>query len=136
MVMKDGMIMDTIVNALAILIQSLPRSISILGMYVVQVILSIIIPSGSGLAATTMPIMIPLSDVLEINRQVAVLTYQFGDGISNSFIPTAASCMGALSVAKISYEKWMKWSWPLIVGWLILGGIFCIIGMAINYGPF
>jgi len=41
-----------------------------------------------------------------------------------------------LSVAKISYEKWMKWSWPLIVGWLILGGIFCIIGMAINYGPF
>ncbi|NLL60321.1 MAG: putative basic amino acid antiporter YfcC [Tissierellia bacterium] len=136
MVMKDGMIMDTIVNALAILIQSLPRSISILGMYVVQVILSIIIPSGSGLAATTMPIMIPLSDVLEINRQVAVLTYQFGDGISNSFIPTAASCMGALSVAKISYEKWMKWSWPLIVGWLVLGGIFCLIGMAINYGPF
>lgn len=136
MVMKDGVIIDTIVNALAAIIQTLPRSISVLGMYVVQVILSIIIPSGSGLAATTMPIMIPLSDVLEINRQVAVLTYQFGDGISNSFIPTAASCMGALSVAKISYEKWMKWAWPLIAGWLILGGIFCIIGMMINYGPF
>ncbi len=136
MVMKDGVIIDTIVNTLAMIIQTLPRSISVLGMYIVQVILSIIIPSGSGLAATTMPIMVPLSDVLEINRQVAVLTYQFGDGISNSFIPTAASCMGALSVAKISYEKWLKWSVPLIIGWLILGGIFCMIGMAINYGPF
>lgn len=121
MVMKDGVILDTIVFGLSNTIQNLPRSLSVLGMYIVQVILSIVIPSGSGLAATTMPIMVPLSDVLEINRQVAVLTYQFGDGISNSFIPTAASCMGALSVVKISYEKWMKWSWPLIIAWLVLG---------------
>ena len=83
-----------------------------------------------------MPIMIPLSDVLEINRQVAVTAYQFGDGFTNSIIPTSAALMGVLSVAKIDYERWVKFLWPLMSIWLGIGAVFLIIANAINYGPF
>ncbi len=135
-VMQDGFIMDSIIHALAITIQNLPKAISVLGMYIVQVIINFFIPSGSGQAAATMPIMIPLSDVLEINRQVAVMSYQFGDGFTNSIIPTSAPLMAVLSIAKIPYEKWVKFLWPLMLIWLGLGALFLIVANAINYGPF
>lgn len=135
-VMQDGFIIDAIINGLASSIQNLPQSISVLGMYVVQVIINFFIPSGSGQAAATMPIMVPLSDVLGINRQISVMAYQFGDGFTNSIIPTSASLMGVLSVAKISYEKWVKFLWPLMLIWLGIGAIFLIIANIINYGPF
>lgn len=135
-VMQDGGIMDSIINGLAIAIQNLPKSISVLGMYATQVIINFFIPSGSGQAAATMPIMVPLSDVLEINRQVAVTAYQFGDGFTNSIIPTSAALMGVLSVAKIDYEKWVKWLWPLMTIWIGLGVVFLLIANMINYGPF
>ncbi len=135
-VMQDGLIMDTVIFSLSSLIQNLPGSITALGMYFVQVIINFFIPSGSGQAAVTMPIMVPLSDVLNINRQIVVLAYQFGDGITNSIIPTAASCMGALSVAKIPYEKWFRFLYPLCLIWIVIGGVTIIIASAMNYGPF
>ncbi|KPU27353.1 C4-dicarboxylate ABC transporter permease [Caloranaerobacter sp. TR13] len=135
-VMEDGLIIDSIINGLALAIKNLPKSISVLGMYVVQVIINFFIPSGSGQAAATMPIMAPLADVIGVNRQVAVTAYQFGDGFTNSIIPTSAALMGVLSIAKIKYEKWVKFLWPLMLMWLGLGAIFLIIANAINYGPF
>ncbi len=135
-VMQDGAIIDSIINGLALGIQSLPKAVAVLGMYVVQVIINFFIPSGSGQAAATMPIMVPLSDVLSINRQVAVMAYQFGDGFTNSIIPTSAALMGVLSVAKISYEKWFKFLWPLMLIWLATGVVFLLIANMINYGPF
>lgn len=135
-VMKDGLIIDSIINGLALAIKNLPKSISVLGMYVVQVIINFFIPSGSGQAAATMPIMAPLADVIGVNRQVAVTAYQFGDGFTNSIIPTSAALMGVLSIAKIKYEKWVKFLWPLMLIWLGLGAVFLIIANAINYGPF
>jgi len=135
-VMTDGKIIDAIINGLAQTISTLPQAISVVGMYIVQVIINFFIPSGSGQAAATMPIMIPLSDVLGINRQVAVMAYQFGDGFTNSIIPTSAALMGVLSVAKISYEKWVKFLWPLMLIWIGTGAVFLIIANLINYGPF
>ncbi len=135
-IMQDGSIIDSIINGLANGIQSMPKSVAVLGMYIVQVIINFFIPSGSGQAAATMPIMVPLSDVLNINRQVAVMAYQFGDGFTNSIIPTSAALMGVLSVAKISYEKWVKFLWPLMLIWIGIGGIFLIIANITNYGPF
>lgn len=135
-VMQDGAIIDAIINGLALGIQNLPKSVAVLGMYIVQVIINFFIPSGSGQAAATMPIMVPLSDVLTINRQVAVMAYQFGDGFTNSIIPTSAALMGVLSVAKISYEKWVKFLWPLMLIWIVIGGAFLFIANMINYGPF
>jgi len=135
-VMQDGLILDTIIYGLANAIQNLPQAISVLGMYAVQVIINFFIPSGSGQAAATMPIMIPLADVINVNRQVAVTAYQFGDGFTNSIIPTSATLMAVISLAGISYEKWVKFLWPLMVIWLGIGAGFLVVANAINYGPF
>ena len=135
-VMQDGMIIDSIINGMANAISTLPKSISVLGMYIVQVVINFFIPSGSGQAATTMPIMAPLADLIGVNRQIAVTAYQFGDGFTNSIIPTSAALMGVLSVAKISYDRWVKFLWPLMLIWLGTGAVFLVIANAINYGPF
>lgn len=135
-VMQDGAIIDSIVHALAVAIQTLPKSISILGMYIVQIIINFFIPSGSGQASATMPIMTPLADLIGVTRQTAVMAFQFGDGFTNSIIPTSAALMGYLSIGKIPYEKWFKFIWPLMLIWISSGAIFLIIANIIGYGPF
>lgn len=135
-IMEGSMIIDTIVYGLAGAISALPKAISAVGMLIVQSFLNLIIPSGSGLAATTMPIMAPLSDVIGVTRQTAVLGYQFGDGITNSIVPTSGVLLANLSIAKIKYEEWVKFVGPLMLLWTLLGCIFMVIAVAMNYGPF
>jgi len=135
-VLTETMLIDTMIYTLASLVSVLPNSISVLGMYAVQIVINFFIPSGSGQAAVTMPIMIPLADVLNINRQVAVLAYQFGDGFTNSIIPTSGTLMALLSIAKIPYQTWVRYVAPLIGIWVVIGGIFIFIANMINYGPF
>lgn len=135
-IMEDALILDTIVHGLSIMISALPKTISAIGMLLVQSFLNLIIPSGSGLAATTMPIMAPLADVIGVTRQTAVLAYQFGDGITNSLVPTSGVLLANLSLAKIKYEEWFKFVMPLMVLWTIMGCVFMIIAVMINYGPF
>ncbi|MBN2285567.1 MAG: AbgT family transporter, partial [Tissierellales bacterium] len=90
----------------------------------------------SGQAAATMPIMVPLADVLGISRQTAVLAYQFGDGFSNTIIPTASTLMATLAMAKISYDVWVKFYWKLFALWIIVGTVFIVIAANMPYGPF
>jgi len=135
-VMKEGLIIDTIIHSLAGMISALPTTVSAVGMYAVQVVINFFIPSGSGQAATTMPIMAPLADLVGITRQTAVLAYQYGDGFTNSIIPTSAVLMGYLSIANIPYERWFKWIAPLMALWLLSGCVFLVISVLINYGPF
>ena len=89
--------------------------------------LNFFIPSGSGQALTTMPLMVPISDLLDINRQITVLAFQYGDAISNVLFPTSAILMGALAVGKITYTQWLKFAWKIILAWVII----CCIGMSI-----
>lgn len=135
-IMEGSLIIDTVVYGLASVISQLPRTVSAIGMLIVQSFLNFFIPSGSGQAATTMPIMAPLADVIDLTRQTAVLAYQFGDGISNSIIPTSGVLMANLSIAKIKYEDWFKFVAPLILIWTLMAAVFMIIAVAINYGPF
>lgn len=135
-VMTNGMIIDSIVHALASFISILPRGIAAVAMMFVQAVINFFIPSGSGQAAATMPLMTPLCDVIGLTRQTAVLAYQFGDGFTNSIIPTSAVLMGNLSVAKISYDKWLKFIAPLMGIWLAICAVFMMIATIINYGPF
>lgn len=132
-IMEGSMVIDTIVYALASAISSLPKTISAVGMLIVQSLINFAIPSGSGQAATTMPIMAPLADVLHLTRQTSVLAYQFGDGISNSIIPTSGVLLANLSIAKIKYEQWVKFVAPLMLLWTGLAAIFMIIAVVINY---
>ena len=130
------MIIDTVIYYLSSIINVLPRTISVIGMYIVQVIVNFFVPSGTGQAAATMPIMVPLSDILGINRQVTVLAFQFGDGFTSSIIPTSGTLMALLAVAKIPYGKYVKFVAPLMGIWLLMGGIFVVVANAIHYGPF
>lgn len=127
-VMQDGQTLDTIINAIAEGISHWPSVLTVLGMFVFQSILNFFIPSGSGMAATTMPLMVPLSDLLGIDRQVAVLAYQYGDAITNSIIPTSGALMGYLAVARIPYELWVKFIWRLIILWSVIAAVALVIG--------
>ncbi len=135
-VLDDGHIMDSVINALAIVVGWLPASISAVGMLIVQTILNFIFASGSGQAATTMPILAPLGDILGVTRQVAVLAFQFGDGITNSISPIQPSLMAAIGLAGVPYEKWFKFVWPLMLMWTLLAAGLLIVATIIKLGPF
>ena len=112
---EDGRIIDTILNGIAAASEGLPQAITVEIMFIFQTFLNFFVPSGSGQAALTMPIMAPLSDLLGISRQTAVLAFQFGDGLINMIIPTSGVTMGILAVAKVPYNVWIKWFTPLLL---------------------
>ena len=93
-VMVDGMIIDTIINALANAIVALPSSVKIIGMFLVQTIINLPINSGTGQAAATMPIMAPVGDLVGLTRQSTVLAFQLGDGLTNAIFPTSSTMLG------------------------------------------
>ena len=132
-ILQEGQIMDSILYGFSSIIGEMPAGFAAFGMYIVQCLLNYIIPSGSGQAALTMPIMAPLSDLVGVTRQTAVLAFQFGDGISNIFTPTSGYFMAALALAKISWIKWVKWILPLIIIHYTLGAIFVTIAHYIGF---
>lgn len=135
-VMEQGQIMDTVIHGLASVIQSFPVAVSSVGMFIVQSMINFFIPSGSGQAATTMPIMIPLADVIGMTRQTAVLAFQYGDAFSNQIIPTAGSLLGILGLANVPYDRWLKYNWKLVLYWSIAGAVLVFVAATIQLGPF
>lgn len=135
-VLTEGNIMDTILYITSNAVSSLPSSLTSLGMYVFQCLLNFIIPSGSGQAAVSIPLMAPLADIVGITRQTAVLAYQFGDGISNIFTPTSGYFMAGLALAKVPWNKWAKWILPMILLQYLAGAILVLIANYIQFGPF
>lgn len=121
---EDGQIIDTLLYAMSGLVADLPKAVSVQAMFLVQGFINVFIPSGSGQAAITMPIMVPLADLLGISRQSAVLAFQFGDGIFNIIIPTSGVTMGVLAVARIPFGIWIRWVWKLVVMLVLLAVIF------------
>lgn len=132
-VLNDGNIMDTIIYAAGNLVEAMPSGVTASIMLVVQALLNFLIPSGSGQAMVTMPIMSGLADLSGVSRQTAVLAFLFGDGFSNIFYPTSGYFMAVLAVAGIKWEKWIKFIWPLILIWYSLAIIFLFIAQFINY---
>lgn len=135
-VMQEGKIMDTIIYSLASLVQGLPPSLSGIAMFIVQSFINFVIPSGSGQAAASMPIMAPMADLVGITRQSAVLAFQFGDGFSNVINPTSGYFMAAIAIGGIKWEKWAKWMFPLFLLWSAIGAVLVAISVLIGYGPF
>lgn len=135
-IMNEGQILDTIVHAISIVLQTLPGSISVIGMLIFQSIFSFLVSSGSGQALITMPIMAPLADILGITRQTSILAFQFGDGFTNIFYPTSGYFMAVLAISGISWDKWARFAFPLIVLWLASAAVLLVIAHAIRLGPF
>ena len=125
-ILEDGKVIDSILYNLADSMKEMGKLASVTMMYLIQNAINIIIPSGSAKAALTMPIMAPFSDVIGVSRQATVMAYQFGDGFTNLITPTSGVLIGVLGVAKIPYEKWFKWVWPLIAIMIVLGFLLLI----------
>ena len=135
-VLTNGNIIDTILYYSASLLQHLPSSLSVVGMFIVQGAIHLLVPSGSGQAMLTMPIMIPLSDLLNVTRQTACLIFTLADGIGNTWIPTSGILMAVLAMNKIPYRKWIKTLLPLLIGQYVVSIIVSVIANMMNYGPF
>lgn len=136
LILEDANILDTIVNALAGVLAPLSAITASIGMFLGSAALHFLISSGSGESAVLMPILVPLADLLGITRQVAVQAVMFGEGFVNTINPTSGVLMGVLATSGISYGKWLKFMLPLTAIWFVLGFIFIIIGVMINWGPF
>lgn len=135
-VLQNGLILDTIVNGMSILLRKCPSQFTVVLMYIINIFLNLVIPSGSGQAAATMPLMIPVADLTGVTRQIAVLTFALGDGIGNSINPTSSNMNSYLSLAKITYPQWIRFIGPVIGMWFIVGAVFIVAGNLIGYGPF
>lgn len=132
-ILENGHIIDSIVHGMTLLLHGVHPTIVILMMFVLQFLLNFFIPSGSGQALTTMPLMVPISDLLEINRQLTVLAFQYGDAISNVLFPTSAILMGALAVGKITYIQWLKFAWKLILLWVVVCSVAMTLALLLGY---
>ncbi len=124
-ILEDGKIIDTILYSLSHSMSGMGKVGSVSVMYVIQTFINIIIPSGSAKAALTMPVMAPFSDLVNVSRQATVMAFQFGDGFTNMITPTSPVLIGALGIARIPYDKWVKWILPfmailIVLGWLLL----------------
>lgn len=113
--MEQGKIIDTIIYALASLLSGLPPAVTAICMFIVQTIINFFIPSGSGQAVATLPIMLPLADIVGVSKQVAILTFQFGDGLSNLIYPTVGALIAFLAFAKVPFNKWIKFIMPYML---------------------
>ena len=124
-ILKNGQVIDTMLASMASALEGTGRVGALGSMYGIQTFINLFIPSASAKAAVTMPIMAPFSDMINVSRQATVLAFQFGDGFTNMITPCSGVLMAVLSVAKIPYEKWVKWAWKFIlflvaVGFLLL----------------
>jgi uncharacterized ion transporter superfamily protein YfcC len=132
-VLQDGLILDTIINSAATNLQGFPKFIAGGGMLVFQSTLNFLIPSGSGQAAVTIPLMAPLADLVGITRQTAIFAFTSGDGFSNMIIPTSGILMAVLSLAKVPFTKWVKFVLPLFLICMVLSFIFIFLAIEISY---
>lgn len=135
-VLEDGHILDTVVYGISVMITAIPENLVPVVMMIAQGLLNFLIPSGSGQAAATMPIMIGVVDITEMTRQNAVLAFQLGDGFSNIFYPTSGYFMAALVIAKVQYTDWLKFIWPFLLMVYGIGAAALVIAHLIEWGPF
>ena len=132
-VLQDGQVVDTILYALSSGLGSAGATVAACAMFVVQTAINVVVPSGSGQAALTMPLMAPLADLVGVSRQTAVLAFQMGDGFTNMIIPTSAVLMGVLSLARVPWPTWARWVLPLQLGLVALGLVALVVAVAVGY---
>lgn len=134
LIMEDGQILHTIVHYLSVPLDMVGPHLSAVGMLFIQSLLNFFIPSGSGQAYVTMPLLAPIGDLVGVSRQISVLAFQFGDGFMNMIVPTNPVLMGILGIAGIPYANWFRFIFPLILKLLLAGSIALMIAVSIGYG--
>ena len=125
--------LNTILYGIGTALSGVPSFIGAWFMYIFQSLFNLVVTSNSGQAALTMPIMAPLSDLVGVPRQIAVLAYQLGAGFVDAFTPVSASLIGVLGVARIEWGKWAKFQIKMQAFFFLLGTIIIGIAVAINF---
>ena len=128
-VLQDGHIIDAVVHGLFVPVSYLPRVGAAIGMMVAQAVLHVPVSSTTGQAVLSLPILVPLSDLLRIHPQVTVLAYQYGAGLCEMLTPTNGAMMAVLAAAGVAYEDWLRFVAPLWVMLMLLGAVAIAVGM-------
>jgi uncharacterized ion transporter superfamily protein YfcC len=131
-ILSDGNVVDTLVSGLFAPLAHLPVTLSAFGMMAGQTLLHFPVPSVSGQAVLTLPILVPLADLLGLSRQVVVLAYQYGAGLCELLTPTNGALMAILGAAGVRYEAWLRFALPLYLGLAALGIAALAAGVAIG----
>jgi uncharacterized ion transporter superfamily protein YfcC len=131
-VLDEGQIVDTVVHGMFRPIAGLPPTLSALGMMVVQGAIHLPVPSTSSQAVLTLPLLVPLSDLIGLARQVTVLAYQYGAGLCEIITPTNGALMAMLAAAGVRYEDWIRFVIPLWALLMLLAAVALTIAVAIG----
>lgn len=132
LVLEQGRIVDTIVNGMLAPLAGLPATVSALGMLAVHTIVHIPVPSTSGHAVLTIPIVTPLADLIGLGRQVAVLAYQYGAGMADLFTPTNGALMAVLAGAGVRYDRWLRFLVPLFLGAMLVAAVTIVVAVQVG----
>jgi len=130
LIMEDGQILHSIVHAMSVPLGMVGPELAAVGMMIMQTIMNFFVSSGSGQAFLTMPLMVPLGDILGVSRQVAVQAFLYGDGFANMIVPTNPVLMGILGMASVPYDRWFRFCMPLLLKLLAFAAL-CMVGMVI-----
>jgi uncharacterized ion transporter superfamily protein YfcC len=131
--MEMGNIGDTISYELANLLKDLPLYASAIGMSLSQSVINFFIPSGSGQALATLPVMLPLGQSLGLTQQTSILAFQIGDGLSNLVNPTLGGLIAMLSMCRVPIDRWVRFIFPVFLTLLVFSFTALIIAVATNY---
>ncbi len=127
-VMNAGKITDTILNLGEGALTGMGALLFVLVTYVVYLPLSFLIPSSSGLATLSMPIMAPLADFSGVGRELVITAFQSASGLVNLVTPTSAVVMGALAIGRVPYDRWLRFLWKLLVYLFLLSAALLAAG--------
>lgn len=132
-IMEQGQIQDTISYGMAQALGGLPTYASAVGMSVGQAGLNLLIPSGSGQALATLPVMIPLGEALGLFRQISILAFQIGDGVTHLFNPSLGGLVAMLSLCRVPFERWLRFILPLTGMVLLWAWLGLLLAVAVGY---
>jgi uncharacterized ion transporter superfamily protein YfcC len=130
--LDEGRILDTIVQGMFTPLADLPVALSAVGMMVAHALIHVPVPSVSGQAVLTIPIVVPVSDLLGLSRQVTVLAYQYGAGLCELLTPTNGALMAIVAAAGVPFNNWLKFAAPLIGLLMALGALAIVAGIALG----
>ncbi len=134
--LEMGQISDTIAHHLSQSLQGLPLYAAAVGMTGVQSLMNFLIPSGSGQALATLPVLLPVGEVLGLTRQTTILAYQIGDGVTNLVNPALGGLVAMLSLCRAPFDRWLRFIFPLFLIVTGMSVIAVLISVAVGYGPF
>ncbi len=132
-VLNNGQILDTVVHSVSGLLNYFPKILQGPGMLLIHSIVNFFITSGNGQAVVTMPIMMPVAEIIGMSPETAILALNYGDGFTNIVFPHSSALMAFLVLSDVPYQKWLKFIWRLVAIWYVIGSVLLIIAQLIGY---